>query len=185
MAATNFSLMGALSTFTELNTYKFLRLARDPINCVTRFTIDVKRLIQAIKDARIKDTTGTLGLEAGDKFAIFKIPKGSVLSLPVWYIHKPETTQTAKAAGFNQFQVGDSGSASRFQVISTGNQAAAVTLGAIGINTGQTAYKTDDYLLLTVPAVDATHDLPADGIFEFGIQNVEFIPDASAVGVTL
>lgn len=157
MAATAFSLIGALAGFTEVNDHRAHK--KDSFTGMVRKRIDFKALLNEIK---LLPGMGAKAYEAGDKFAVIPVPKGAVVRLSTVHVLKGDTADLACVT------------------VGSDTNAAAYSAGADigGSNAPVTSMATT-----ALPAVflangavclglldDATHDFPTDAVIEIAAE---------------
>lgn len=183
MAAKDISFIGPIGAYNQIGVggYKPI-VMHDPINAVVKVVFDFAKAAAEIKRSRLKDSTATLGIEAGDKFAVMPLPKGVTVGKVKSAVLRKETTASAKANG-NGVAVGDTQSVARYLAIgATGPKTGANVGSVVESATADFSYNSaaDALVISPAAAVDASNDLPVDGVLEVVFALVSNFPEINA-----
>jgi hypothetical protein len=183
MAAKDISFVGPVGAYNQIGVSGYKpTIQHDPINALMKVTVDFAKVSAEIKRSRVKDNTATLGIEAGDKYAVAILPKGVTLGKMKSCVLRPESTASAKANG-NGVAVGDTQSASRYLAIGAAGPKTGAGVGSVVSSaTADFAYDSaaDALVMSPAAAVDASNDLPVDGCIEVVFNLVSTLPELNA-----
>lgn len=153
MAATAFSLVGALAGFTEVNDHRAHK--KDAFTGFIRKRIDFKDLLNCIK---LLPGFSAKTYEAGDKFAVIPVPKGAIVRLGTVHVLKADSADLACVT------VGSDSNAAAYN--------AGTDIGGANAPVAALATTALPAVFLAGGAVclglldDATHDFPTDAVIE-------------------